>query len=144
MNMENMTNMKEMNEWYRDNILSKVGSVHLENEDYIIGSFPDCESIDFEATELRHALFYFIKNSYKKKAVTFYPLYLRYRNNPKIPYCSIGIIIENGAVQIMNGAGNIEEAVLKNNALLRNENKQAYTFLTSNLDEIGKQMCMEE
>lgn len=144
MNMENTIDMKEMNEWYKNNILSKVGSVHLENEDYIIGAFPDCESIEFEATELRHALFYFIKNSYEKKTVTFYPLFLRYRNNPKIPYCSIGIIVENGEVQIMNGLGDIEEAVLKNNALLKDKNIQAYMFLTSSLDEIGKQMCMEE
>ena len=44
----------------------------------------------------------------------------------------------------MNGLGDIEEAVLKNNALLKDKNIQAYMFLTSSLDEIRKQMCMEE
>lgn len=140
MNMKNDINMKEMNKWYKDSILSRVGNVHVENEDYIIRAFPDCESIEFEASELKHALFYLVKNSYKKETVTFYPLYLRHKDSPQIPYCSIGIVVENGDVRIMNGLGNMEEAVLKYNALLRNENEQAYVFLKSNLKEIGKQM----
>lgn len=144
MNMGNEVSMKEMNEWYKDSILSRVGNVHVENEGYIIEPFQDCESIKIEASELNHALYHFIKGSYLKGTITFYPLYLRHKDSPQTPYCSVGIVVENGTVRIMSGPGDMEEAVLKYNALLKNENEQAYVFLKSNLEEIGKQMCMEE
>lgn len=130
----------EMNIWYKKNILSKVGNVHLEDDNYIIGPFQDCESIRHEATELEHALFFFIEASYRRDNVTFYPLFLRYKNSPKVPYCSIGIVLENGVARIMNGPGKMEEAVLKYNASLKQVNKEAYSFLTGSLEKIGEQI----
>lgn len=130
----------EMNTWYKKNILSKVGNVHLENEEYIIGPFPDFESIKNESIELHHALIFFMNASYRNGDVTFYPLYLRCKNDPMAPYCSIGIIFKDGEARIMNGPGDMEEAVLKYNAALKQENKEAYSFLIGSLSKIGEQI----
>lgn len=133
---------KKMNEWYEAEILSKLKNVFIENEQYIIGCFPDLNSIEEEAKTLEHALFFFIKYFYKRNRVDFYPLYLRKKDESDIPYSSIAIFINNDEVEIYKDEHGREEAVMKYNKLLETEDPNAYHFLRSHLKVIQEQIFL--
>lgn len=131
---------RDINAWYKEEILKKVEDIYVENDKYIISCFKDLESIEKEADELKHALYFIICSFYKNDQVKYYPLYLRKKNEPDKSYCSFAVYLKDGGIKIPLDPLNREEIVMKYNALLIEEDEEAYILLKDNLEKIATQV----